>query len=352
MNYTELIAVWLIRAPLEMIELNNTSRFVRLTAQQYHTLIEFNKAHANEMAALMLGKKDGRDVDIYSVQCNPLFTKESTEGSLTYNLEAVEQELAAANKRDGADAAVLMHTHPPGNLPQLSFRDKISYRVWVLDEKRFNLEIFKGVILAPHITFWDLEGLFIEKMELLVDGYHIETPAPVSALAHAFSGAREGWSGLPANAVVLNRKDAKLITGTHITIPSGYTHIYENAFEGRKDIVSVAIPSGVIKIGNWAFASCRDLRTVTIPEGITEIPAYMFFLSKSLETIFLPRGVTAIGHESFYNCENLTSVVMPESVTTISKKPFKGCKKLTVTCQGGSYAHNYCQENQIPVLLY
>ena len=330
----------------------NFSRFVRLTAEQYHTLIEFNKAHVNEAAALLLAKKDGKDIVAYSVQCDKKYTKESTEGSLQLNVEAIEEELAAANKRDGAEAAVILHTHPPDNLPQMSLRDKISYRVWVLSEKEYNLEIFTGIILAPYITFWDCEGLFIEKMGLMVDGQYIETPAPVSGAKYALSGFKEGWTGLPASAVALLKKDAKLLTGEHVVIPDGYTHIYSNAFEGRKDIVSVTIPNAVIKIGGWAFASCKNLKNVSIPQGVLEIEPNTFFLSKSLETLVLPHGMTTIGSDSFYGCESLVSVTIPDSVTTVHKNAFKGCKQLTVTCPSGSFTHNYCLENKMNVVPF
>jgi hypothetical protein len=328
---------------------NEYSRFVRLTADQYRTLIEFNKAHENEMVALLLAKIDGMDIVAYSVQCDERFTKESTEGSLQIDIEAVEEELAAANLRDGADAAVLMHTHPPGNYPQLSLRDKISYRTWALSEKRYKLELFAGVIMAPHITFWDCEGLGIDQVGLMVDGEPVETPAPLSAAQVIMAELKQGWVGMPPSAVPLFKRDAKNMVGETIVIPEGYTHIAPNAFEGRKGIVTVIIPAGVVEIGTWAFASCRDLRTVSIPVGVTEIVRNTFFLCKKLETMDLPEGVVTIDSDSFYGCENLARVVIPGSVTSIHKSAFKGCKKLTVACPRGSFAYRYCLSNGISV---
>jgi hypothetical protein len=327
--------------------MKNSNRFIKLTGEQYRRLIEFNKAYENEMVALMFAKKDGRDVVAYSVLCDERFTKESTEGSLQFNIAAVEEELAAANPRDGADAAVILHTHPPDNYPQLSLRDKIAYRVWALEERKYNLEIFAGVILAPHITFWDCEGFRIDKMGLMVDGVIMETPEPVSTAQMMIAGFKEGWSGMPSTGTVFLKKDAKNMTGDHIIIPDGYSHIEANAFEGRKDIVSVTLPAGIIKIGAWAFASCKKLSTVSIPEGVTEIERNTFFLSKNLEMIQLPDGLTTIDSDSFYGCENLRSVMIPGSVASIHKNAFKGCKQLTVTCPAGSYAHQYCLSNKI-----
>lgn len=327
-------------------------RYVRLTGEHYNTLMEFNKAHEVEKAALLFAKKDGKDVVVYSVLLDEKFIKESTDESVIFDVKAVEAEMAAASSRDGADALVISHTHPHDNYAQLSMLDKFAYRAWVLDEKKYKMEIFMAVIIPPYITFWDCEGLRIDQMGLMVDGQHIESPKPQNAVQRMASVFTEGWVRLPTTAVALYKKEAKDMKGEHIIIPAGYTHIYESAFEGRNDIVTVTIPDGVIRICSWAFAQCKNLKTVMIPVGVTVIDKYTFFLSKSLETLRLPDGLTTISEKSFHNCENLVSMFIPGSVINIHETAFKGCKNLTVTCPKGSYAHQYCLLNKINVNIF
>ena len=57
--------------------------------------------------------------------------------------------------------------------------------------------------------------------------------------------------------------------------------------------------------------------------------------------------MTEIGPSAFAGCGSLTRVVLPESVTSIGKGAFERCGSLTVTVPRGSYAEQYCRENEV-----
>ena len=178
-------------------------------------------------------------------------------------------------------------------------------------------------------------------------------------------------------------------TDSNIIIPSEYkglkvTSIYDNAFKGCTNIVSVTIPGTIRSIGNNAFKNCSSLREVSIGNGVTSIEmgafdncvnlgsilipksikiinSYAFYgctnlkevkfeensmLTSivdsafdsciSLAEIHLPKSVQKIYDSAFYGCESLFKVVIPSSVTLIEDDAFKNCSNLTIYCEAQS----------------
>ena len=105
--------------------------------------------------------------------------------------------------------------------------------------------------------------------------------------------------------------------------------IYDEAFSGRSDLVTIEIPSSVTSIGYAAFSECSNLATITIPSSVTSIDAYAFSGCSSLTTIIIPSSVTRIGDNAFIGCSSLATVTIPSSVTSIGFCVFSGCSSLT-----------------------
>ena len=87
---------------------------------------------------------------------------------------------------------------------------------------------------------------------------------------------------------------------------------------------------------------------MTVPEGVTTIGDGAFNWCDSLASVTIPDSVTAIGHHAFGNCSSLASVTVPASVTDIGEEAFANCSDLTLTVGLGSYAEQYCRDNDLP----
>ena len=135
------------------------------------------------------------------------------------------------------------------------------------------------------------------------------------------------------NKRILTEADAEKLTGEHIVIPHGYTHIGRDAFNYRLDIKSVVIPDSVTEIGEQAFSTCFELTHVEVPNSVTKI-----------------------GDGAFFACEKLDKITIPDSVKKIGKSVFdvkSGFDPKThgvvVCCSKRSYAYRYCKNNLVQV---
>ena len=107
------------------------------------------------------------------------------------------------------------------------------------------------------------------------------------------------------------------------------------------------IPQGIRIIGDSAFVFCDSLTSITIPDSVTTIEDFAFGSCDLLASITIPDSVTHIGDQAFRTCESLRSLTIPDSVTEIGKDAFSGCRALTITVSRGSYAAQYCKENEL-----
>ncbi len=112
---------------------------------------------------------------------------------------------------------------------------------------------------------------------------------------------------------------------TALEIPSGVTHIGDNAFSNCRSLTSVVIPVGVTRIGEYAFNRCSGLTSVAIPEGVTAIGGGAFSYCSLLTSAAIPEGVTRIDYNTFSCCSLLSYVMIPESVTWINVQAFNYC---------------------------
>ena len=93
-------------------------------------------------------------------------------------------------------------------------------------------------------------------------------------------------------------------SATDVVIPAAIggkaiVWIFEQAFMGNKNLVSVTIPAGVTEIGYYAFMACTDLTSVTIPDS-----------------------VTSVGEGAFYGCTSLKPEVRADIEKRFGKEPF------------------------------
>lgn len=152
------------------------------------------------------------------------------------------------------------------------------------------------------------------------------------------------------------------IEGNALIINEGVTnvegkdfHIYENGYlslkDEFKDIKKVIIPDSVTRIGTDAFCDFQSLEDISLSKNITNIGYYAFANCSSLKSVVLPDKLECLKVCAFENCTNLSDITIPDSVGVIDVGVFEGCEKLTITCNEGSLAEEFAEEEDIPVKL-
>ncbi len=190
---------------------------------------------------------------------------------------------------------------------------------------------------------------------------------------------------IPDTVVTIEDEAFFCCTGlTDITIPSGVQTVGNSVFERCENISSVRI-EGNVKLDCNPFPGCPRITTIEIdehntamklvdgvlfskdgknlilfpggsdlpdycvPDGTEVIQQYAFCSCNALQRIIIPDSVTDIQNASVMNCERLTSINIPDGVTSLCY-PFIACDRLEVTVSPGSYAAQYCIENDYPIM--
>ena len=123
-----------------------------------------------------------------------------------------------------------------------------------------------------------------------------------------------------------------------VIIENGLTNIENSAFSNCVNLGSIFIPNSVKYISNWAFYNCTNLKELKFGEysQLTLIASSAFDSCISLAEIYIPNSVKTINDSAFYGCESLFKVVIPSSVTLIEDDAFKNCSNLTIYCKAQS----------------
>lgn len=86
---------------------------------------------------------------------------------------------------------------------------------------------------------------------------------------------------------------------------------------------------------------------VRMPVQLQEIRAEAFLGDTALKKVIIPESVHTIGERAFaYSA--VKQIVLPPSLTDVAANAFEGCKGIVAVVYAGSYAHTYCEENDIP----
>lgn len=111
-----------------------------------------------------------------------------------------------------------------------------------------------------------------------------------------------------------------------LTLPDSLVTIRQNAFENCTSLSSLTLPESVTEIYNGAFRGCSKLKSVTLPSTLTFIDSEAF-LGTAIESIVIPKNVKELG-AVFSECEKLTSVTLPEGFESFVGHTFAGCTSL------------------------
>ena len=138
------------------------------------------------------------------------------------------------------------------------------------------------------------------------------------------------YKGVPVKVV-----SVRALSGNYylksITVPEGYTKIYEEAFSKCSALVSAELPESVTEMQRGIFLSCKKLTSVNIPRVITKIPDSTFTSCDSLTDTagIIHSNITEIGKYAFDYCQGFTRIVIPDTVKILRAYAFSGCNNVT-----------------------
>lgn len=114
---------------------------------------------------------------------------------------------------------------------------------------------------------------------------------------------------------------------SNIKLPDSLKEIGDCALSGT-NIVEIDIPDSVEIIDEGVFSSCSKLERVKIGEN---------------------SSLSRIGSRQFAFCKNIKEVEIPATVTDIGDEMFFDANNAVIITPAGSYAEQYCKENNIQV---
>lgn len=139
--------------------------------------------------------------------------------------------------------------------------------------------------------------------------------------------------------------------GETIEIPSSFfgipvTEIGDSVICFREEMKHLILPDGIRKIGVNAFEENALLEDVRLPDTLETIGAGAFSYCYNLKEMIIPEGVKVIDDSAFWQCSFLKRIVLPESLEETYPDSFYGIYKPTFFVKAGSYAEQFCQENE------
>ena len=124
------------------------------------------------------------------------------------------------------------------------------------------------------------------------------------------------------------------------------TEIGDDAICFKEEMKHLILPDGIRKIGVHAFEENAALEDVRLPDTLEVIGASAFAYCYNLKEIIIPEGVKLIDDSAFWQCSFLKRIVLPESLEETYEDSFYGVYKPTFYVKAGSYAEQFCQENE------
>ena len=132
-----------------------------------------------------------------------------------------------------------------------------------------------------------------------------------------------------------------------VILPDSLRTIGADVFSNCSALEEVVLPQGLEEIENNAFYLCESLSRLEISEGVRSIGDRAFFKCSALQRIVLPRGLRRLGQEVFEHCTGLEELHIPAATTEIGRWILFGATECTVYVEEDSFAHQYCEFEQI-----
>ena len=207
-------------------------------------------------------------------------------------------------------------------------------------EEYFGYEDVEGGV---RITYYMSEGQTdgVVVIPAQINGKNVVEIGP-----EAFSSADLRGIITGQNVTIINEKAFQNAKIEEIIINGKLEKIQQEAFI-LANIDYIEFPDSLKEIGVAAF-QCASVKEIVIPDSVENIEAAAFCMCKNLEKVKIGKNST-IGNMAFYDCPNLTEVEIPAEVSDIKESIFYESENVVVITPEGSYAEQYCKENNIAV---
>lgn len=155
-----------------------------------------------------------------------------------------------------------------------------------------------------------------------------------------FPDGKKGGFEIPEGVTTLSATlYAKL---TSITIPASLTEISLDSFGGCKLLTEVNVKESNAKFRSddgvvyskdgtklYVFPRGKQSDNFQVPSGVTHIGEEAFRSCDGIKSITFPSTLTSIGDEAFYDCDGIKSITLPSTLTSIGYNAFNDCNNLT-----------------------
>lgn len=118
-----------------------------------------------------------------------------------------------------------------------------------------------------------------------------------------------------------------------VEVPTGITHIGDEAFYDCKNLINLILPDEIKSIGKGSFCCCVNLNTIKLPANLTHIGDDAFSSCDSLSNISLPDSLSFIGDNAFHSCKKFSSIILPPNLTHIGRTAFNNIQFDTIVCK-------------------
>lgn len=123
------------------------------------------------------------------------------------------------------------------------------------------------------------------------------------------------------------RSDWAKFTLENVVISGTVTHIPDEMFIDRQDILTLTVSAPVEVIGSRAFYNCQELGSISLGTALKRI-GMSVFSGSCITHVEFPYGFERVGESSFYKCYELERVTFPETLKVIEPWAFYYCTSL------------------------